>query len=104
MPAAFNDVIHDAWAGVIFPTDKTDSSEVSKKIAGLDQPVIMPMRNPINETMCEWFRKKWNSQQQQRTVHFRYILLAKIQKNLPTKVAKYCAFACSSFILSWLTL
>lgn len=42
MPAAFNDVIHDAWSTVILPVDNGDLSEVNKKIAGLDQPHIMP--------------------------------------------------------------
>lgn len=50
MPASFNDVIHDAWAIVIFPPVSGDSSEVNRKMAGLDQPDIIPMRNPINET------------------------------------------------------
>lgn len=42
MPAKFNDEIHDAWATVIEPVDNGDLSERNKKIAGLDQPHIMP--------------------------------------------------------------
>lgn len=59
MPAAFNDVTHDASASVIFPAGSGDSSEVNRKIAGLDQPVIMPMRNPIIDTMS-MIRKEEN--------------------------------------------
>lgn len=42
MPAAVKDEIHDASAVEIEPTVNGDSSEVNKKIAGLDQPLIMP--------------------------------------------------------------
>lgn len=51
MPANFEDVIHVACSAVILPNDKIDSSEVSEKIAGLDQPLIMPTWNPNNDTI-----------------------------------------------------
>lgn len=42
IPTGFNDAIHDACAIVISPVANGDLEEVSKKIAGLGQPFIMP--------------------------------------------------------------
>lgn len=56
MPAAINDDIHDASSTVIRPDDNGDWSEVNRKTIGLDQPFVMPLRNPINETVSERVR------------------------------------------------
>lgn len=51
MPTAVNDEIHEASLTVIRPDDNGDWFEENKKIAGLHQPIVMPSRNPINETI-----------------------------------------------------
>lgn len=38
----FKDVIHDASSDVILPVGNGESSDVSKNIAGLDQPIVNP--------------------------------------------------------------
>lgn len=50
IPTAFNAVIHDASSIVIVPVDSGDASEVSRRMLGLDHPVIMPYTIPSNDT------------------------------------------------------